>query len=294
MFKLSWFSVITSTVGWQLFRKTGARWLDDKAPRLGAALAFYSVLSLAPLLLLVFSLGTFMWGHDQAQSKLSDQIVTILGVHAAEAIKNTLTAASHNKDAGFIATVIGLITLLFSASGMFGELQDAMNTIWKTPPRKGRPVLIMLRERAFSFIMVLGSGFLLLVSVLASTAVAAVTTYITDLGHMEIVVHVFDFLLSFGVSAFLFALAFRIIPDAVIPWRSVWAGGALTALLFVIGKTLIGLYLGQVSVTSSYGAAGSIVALLTWIYYSAQIFFFGAEFTFVYSSHFGLHKPKPV
>jgi membrane protein len=276
---------------WQLLRQTAVTWLDSKSSRLGAALAFYSVLSVAPLLGLTLEGASAIWGKQAAQGQIVGQVRGIVGDQGASAIQSILAAASGNEHGGLVAALVGTFSLLFSASGAFGELQDSMNQIWHVPAAQGKPWLILFRERFFSFAMVAVTGFLLLISLLVSAGLAAATKYIDDLMPFAIfVMGAVNTVTSFVVVSALFALIFKSVPDLAIPWRGVWPGALLTALLFVVGKSLIGLYLGRAGVASSYGAAGSIVVLLLWIYYSAQILFFGAEFTYIYSSHFRLHE----
>jgi membrane protein len=277
---------------WQLLKQTGQAWLDNNAARLGAALAFYSVLSLSPLLVLVLAAASAIWGDQAAQGQIVGQMRGLVGEQGAAAIQNILASAAANKYGGTLAAFLGFFSLLFSASSAFGELQDAMNIIWHAPPRE-RPILEMLRQRFFSFTMVMGTGFLLLISLLISAGLAAATHFIDGLMPGAILaMHVVNFVVSFAIIAFLFALIFKTIPDLPIPWCSVWPGSVLTALLFIAGKSLIGLYIGQAGIASSYGAAGSVVILLLWVYYSAQILFFGAEFAFIYSTYFNLHAQK--
>jgi len=277
-----------------LLKQTSQAWLDNKAARLGAALAFYSVLSLSPLLVLILAVASALWGTQAALGHILDQMETLIGGQGAEIIRNILDAAGTNKSAGFIAGLIGFASLLFSASAVFGELQDAMNIIWHAPPSKGKPALTFLKERTISVIMVIGCSSLLLLSVIISAALAATSKYVTDIVPTAILImHLINFLVSFGIVTALFALIFKTVPGVAVRWSSVWPGAILTAVLFIIGKGLIGLYLGHAGIASGYGAAGSIVVLLVWIYYSAQILFFGAEFAYVYSRHFKLNKNLP-
>jgi len=285
------FSRILGLHAKRLLGRTYVEWKGDNVPRLGAALAFYSVLSLAPMLLLALSAATFVWGREAAQGHILDQITDIFGAHAATAFHDVLTTTSNEKHTGLIASCVGVFMLLFSASGMFNELQAAMNIIWKVRPSGSRPLWALFKERLFSFVMVIGSGFFLIASLLVSAVMAAAVNYInTLLPEARILMKGSDFLVSLLITTLLFATMFKVIPERSIPWRSVWAGALLTSLLFVAGKTLIGFYLGHVGVASTYGAAGSLVVLLLWIYYSVQILFLGAEFTYVYSCHFKLHK----
>jgi membrane protein len=277
---------------WQLLKQAGQSWVDNKSARLGAALAFYSVLSLAPLLLLVLTAAAAIWGQKAAQGNIMGQMTSIIGREGAEAIQSILAASEQNKSGGLIATLTGIVTLLFSASGVFGELQDSMNLIWKAKPRQGQAILVMLRERFTSFTMVVGSGFLMLISLLVSAALSVASQYVNGLlPDFVLLMQAINFLISFGVIALLFAMTFKVVPDVSVPWRDVWPGGILTAALFIIGKMVIGFYLGHAGMASTYGAAGSFVALLLWVYYSAQILFFGAEFTYAYSCY---AHPRPA
>ncbi len=282
------------TIFWRLLKISANSWIENKSARLGAALAFYSVLSLAPLLLLVMNIASFFWGAEAAQGQIVSQMSSIIGEQGAEAIQNILTVSQNNKSTGLIAALMGGATLLFSASGAFGELQDAMNIIWKAKPRQGT-VWVLVRERFLSFTMVVGSGFLLLVSLLLSAWLAAAAAYMRGLlPDFIILMRLLDFIVGFGVVSFLFALAFKVVPDLSIRWRSVWPGGMLTAFLFIVGKMAISFYLTHTNLASTYGKAGSFVVLLVWVYYSAQILFFGAEFTRAYSEYFNLHRKRSL
>jgi membrane protein len=272
---------------WGLLKETYQEWSEDKAPRLAAALSYYTIFSLAPLLVIVIAIAGLVFGQAAAQNRINVQIEGLIGQPGASAIQAMIASAS-NPRAGIIATVIGIVTLLLGAAGLFGQLQDSLNTIWEiqTKPEKGLGGLI--KKRFLSFTMVLGIGFLLLVSLVITAALSALDNFTTQLfPGFELVFQVVNFLISFGVITLLFAMIYKILPDAKLGWRDVWLGAAVTALLFSIGKLLIGLYLGHASVTSSFGAAGSLVVVLLWIYYSAQILFFGAEFTQVYARRYG-------
>ncbi len=278
---------------WQLLTKTVSAWLDDKVPRLGASLAFYSILSIGPLLLLALAAASFMFGHEAAQGKIVSQIQNVIGTDGARAIQDMIQDSAEKKEAGVWATIFGTITLLVGASGVFGQLQDALNTIWKVEPKAGRGLLGFIKDRFLSFSMVLGTGFLLLTSLVLNTVLSVLTDYTTGLfAGFAVMMQIINFVISFGVIALLFTLIFKYLPDAKIAWRDVWIGGVMTAFLFTVGKFAIGLYLGHSSISSSYGAAGSLVVILVWVYYSAQILFFGAEFTQVFANRFG-KKIKP-
>lgn len=269
---------------WDLFKETFEEWLNDEAPRLGAALAFYTILSIGPLLLLALAAAGVVFGHDAAQGRVVEQIQGIIGTEGARAIQDMIIDSAEKKDAGLIATLAGLGALLFGASGAFGQLQDAMNIIWNVHDKRGQGLWALIRKRFLSFTMVLGTGFLLLVSLAVNAALAGITQY--AYGYLADIAFVMQFInsaVSLGVVTLLFALIFKYVPDIKIDWRDVWVGAFLTAVMFTLGKYCIGLYLGRSSLSSSYGAAGSLVVVLVWVYYSAQILFFGAEFTQVYS-----------
>ncbi|MBX3065771.1 MAG: YihY/virulence factor BrkB family protein [Anaerolineae bacterium] len=281
----------------QLLSATIAEWSEDKAPQLAAALSFYTVFSLAPLLLIVISVAGLLYGQQNVQTQVLAQIRDLVGNDGAQLIQTMLEGASQ-RDAGIVATVIGLVSLAFGAAGAFGQIKTALNTIWNVPPKPGPSglggILFNLKTQLISFTMVLGTGFLLLVSLVISAVLTALNDYFGARLPIPVAVwQVINFLVSFGVITLLFALIYRVLPDIYIAWSDVWLGAAITALLFTIGKFLIGLYLGHSSVASSYGAAGSLIILLLWINYSAQILFLGAEFTQVYASTYGsLAKAK--
>jgi membrane protein len=272
---------------WGLLKESGREWLEDKAPRLGAALAYYTALSITPLLVIAIFIAGIVFGQEAAQGYLLDQIRGLVGVQGGRAIE-TMIAHSNRPRTGSLAAVLGVITLLAGAVGVVGQLQDALDTIWEVAPKPGRGVVGFLKDRFLSLAMVLGFGFLLLVSLILSTVLTALGTYFVGLMPAAApAMEVADFLISLAVTALLFAMIFKLVPDAEIAWGDVWIGAALTALLFTLGKFLLGLYIGRSGITSTYGAAGSLVALLVWVYYSAQIVFFGAEFTKAYANRFG-------
>lgn len=270
-----------------LLKKTFDEWCEDKAPRLGAALAYYTIFSLAPLLIIVIGIAGLVFGEQAAHGQLVGQIQDTVGAPAASAIEDLLKNAQQTGANG-LATIIGFIVVLVGATGLFVQLQDALNTIWKVAPKPGRPILSMLRDRLLSFTLVLGTAFLLLALLAVSAALAAVNEFVTPAavpGSTYLWQGV-NVLVSFAFSTVLFAMIYKILPDVRIAWKDVWIGAAVTALLFAVGKYLIALYLGKTGTTSAFGAASSLVAVLLWIYYSAQIFLFGAEFTRVYTDHF--------
>lgn len=274
---------------WTILRDTGNQWLADDAARLSAALAFYTILSVAPLLVIVTAIAGWVFGSEAATKQLEDQSRSFIGDAGAEVLKTTVDHAKRPGE-GIIATVIGVATLLLGASGVFGELQSAMNIVWNVKPKPGRGFLAKIRDRFISFGMVLAVGFLLLVSLVITTILAGVGGYLSDLvPGLPTLMHIANFVLSFAVVAVLFALIFKFLPDVKIAWRDVWFGALVTAGLFTLGKYLIGLYLGQAGVATPFGAAGSVVAFVVWVYYSGLIVFFGAELTQVTARHFGRH-----
>jgi membrane protein len=271
---------------WQLVRDTFKEWSEDKAPRLAAALSYYTVFSIPPLLFMVISIAGLILNEREVRQAILDQIASALTQETAEAVGAMIDAASLGERSG-IAAVIGLAILLLGASGVFTQLQDALNTIFEVRLKPGK-LIFLLQKRLLSFLMVLVLGFLLLVSLVLSTALAVLAQYIQAwLPGSRTVFQAVNFLLPFLVIMVLFALMFRYIPDAKIAWRDVWPGAALTSLLFNIGKILLSLYLARSSVASTYGAAASVVLIFVWIYYTAQILFIGAEFTQVYANRFG-------
>jgi len=272
---------------WATLKETASDWSDDKASRLAAALAYYSLLSLAPLMVIVIAVAGFFYGADAARGKIAGQLGAVVGGEAAQGVQS-IAASAHSQTGGIVSTIVGVVTLFIGASGVFGELQSSLNTIWEVKPKPGRGILGELKDRFLSFTMVLGVAFLLLVSLVLSTVLSALgTAFSGALPGGEGIWQVVMFLFSFSVVTGLFALIYKYIPDAEIRWRDVWLGAAVTALLFTVGKLLLGLYLGKAAPGSSYGAAGSIIALVVWVYYAAQILFLGAEFTQVQARRSG-------
>src|SRR5215208_1982804 len=274
-----------------LLKLTYQGWKEDKASRLSAALAYYTIFSLAPLLIIVIAITGLFWQKDIVQSQVMNQIQSLVGVQGATFVSDLLASAS-NPAKGITATIFGIITLLFGALGVFNELHNALNTIWEVKEEETKGFVESIKKvifsRLLSFSMILGIGFLLLVSLVISAALSAVQETIGNaIPVSEILLQLVNLVISIGVITVLFALIFKFLPDAEIAWRDVWLGAFVTAILFSLGKLLIGLYLGNSAVASSFGAAGSLVLLLVWIYYSAQILFFGAEFTQVYANNYG-------
>jgi membrane protein len=269
-----------------LFKDTAKEFSEDKAPRLGAALAYYTIFSIGPLLLIAVAMAGVFLGQEAAQGQISGQLGRFFGPQMAKSLEEMIQAA-HKPKSGTLATIVGVITLMLGASGLFGQLKDALNTIWNVEPKKAGGIMGFVKERFLSMAMVLGIGFLLLITLVFDAVIAAMGPMLERLIGGEAIVHVLSLLLSFVIATVLFAAIFRILPDLRIAWKDVWLGAVFTSLLFVLGKWGLGLYLGKAAVGSAYGAAGSLVILLVWVYWSAQILFFGAEFTQVYARTFG-------
>jgi membrane protein len=279
--------------GISLLKRAYDKWSEHQAPRLGASVAFYSVLSFAPLLVLVTAVIALVFGETHAQTALIEEARQWIGNEGAKTTEALLKNAQ-KPSSGIFATVAAFVTLLFGASGVFGELHDALNVIWEVPPKTNGGIIGLIKDKLFSFGMVLSVGFLLLVSLILSAALAYIGSYFGELIPVPpVVLEVVNFLVSFGVITVLFGLMFKYVPNAKIAWRDVRVGAVGTALLFTVGKFLLGLYLGKASVGSPYGAAGSLVAVVVWIYYSAQIFFFGAEFTHAHAEAQGSPGASP-
>jgi membrane protein len=271
---------------WPLLRATLSDWYEDRAQRIGAALAYYTIFALAPGLVIVMALAGLMLGPG-AESQIMGQIRELIGEQGATAIEATVRSA-RNETLGATGTALALIPLVFGLWGVFGELQDGLNTIWGVTPKPGRRMRDILKERFWSFAMVVGIGFVLLVSLVLSAWLAAVGTYVGSLLPAPAAgLEALNFVISFVVITGSFALIFKLLPDVRIAWRDVWVGAAVTSLFFTVGKFLIGLYLGKSAVASAYGAAGSLVIIVVWVYYSAQILLFGAEFTKVWTKRRG-------
>lgn len=266
-----------------LLKTTASEWVEDKAPMRAAALAYYAIFSLAPLLLIAVAVAGLVLGREAASGALEQQLSQFVGPQGAQTIQQIM-ANTDRAGANIIATVVGLIILLVGASGLFSHLQDMLNTIWEVKPAPQAGIKNKLRSRLSSFLMVLGVGLLLLATIVLSAALSFITGYLGDrIPGSAALWQWVNLGVSFIVLTLLFALIFKVLPDVKIGWRYVWLGALITALLFTIGKFLLGLYLGRSSMGSAYGAAGSLIVLLVWIYYSAQILFFGAEFTQVYA-----------
>jgi membrane protein len=277
-----------------LLKGAYANWKHHEGAKMGASLAYYAVLSLAPLVIIVIAIAGLVFGRDAAREGLIAQVQALIGPDGADMI-NTMIASAQKPSSGILGTVIGIATLLFGASGVFSELRDSLNKIWEVKSTPGSGVWAMVRERFLTFGMVLGIGFLLLVSLLLSAGLAAFGKFFGDsLPLPAFVLEGANMLASIIVITLLFAAIYRFLPAERLPWSDLWIGSFGTAILFVLGKFLLGLYLGHASVGSAYGAAGSLIVLLVWIYYTAQLFFFGAEFTRAYSRTHGSGKAAPV
>lgn len=272
---------------WSLIRQTFREWNEDKAPQLGAALAFYTALSVAPLFVITLGIAAFFFGTEAASGQLTHQLRSLVGEVGGNAIEDMI-ASDNRTTEGAGATILSVVTLLFGASGVFGQLQSALNTIWEVRPKPDRGIWGVVRERFLSFTMVMGMAFLLLVSLVITALIASLGSFLESLpDSLKWIAQAVNLLVSFGVITLLFAMTFKLLPDVKMAWRDVWLGAILTAALFMTGKFAIGLYLGRSSMASSYGVAGSFVVLLVWVYYSAQILFFGAELTQVYANRYG-------
>ena len=275
----------------QLVQKSVTAWIDDYAPSMGAAISYYTVFSIAPLLLIVIAVAGFVWGRDAVQGEIVHQLSGLIGKEGATGIQALIESA--NKPAkGLIATLISVVVLVVGATTVFAELQSALDRVWDVPAaQKASGVWATLRGRVLSLGLILGLCFLLAVSLVFSAGVAAFGGWANGLfPGWELTLQILNMVISLGVATVLFAMIFKLMPQARIGWSDVWTGAIVTAVLFEIGKFLIGLYIGKSSVTSSFAAAGSLVVLLVWVYYSAQIFLLGAEFTWVYAHDYGTLK----
>ncbi len=270
-----------------LLREAGAAWFADNAPRFGAALAFYTLFSLAPVLIVALSVTEFVFGERTAQREIVRQFQGLIGAQGATAIE-TIIQNTNQPALEVFATTLGLLAILVGASGAFIELQDALNTIWKVDTGTKSFWIVVLRQRVFSLGLVVATGFLLLTSLVVTAGLSAAERFASNLLPVSgLLLESINFVFSFGMITILFAIIFKFIPDTTISWRDVRMGAAVTSLLFTVGKVLIGLYLGHSALTSVYGAAGSLAVFLIWIYYSAQILLFGAELTHVYALKYG-------
>jgi membrane protein len=273
-----------------LVKQSITQWFEDQVPRMGAALAFYTVFSLAPILIVAIAIASFVFGRQAAQDQIVDQIQQIIGSQSAETVKEMITASA-KPSSGIAATLIGVVTLLIGATGALVELQEGLNRIWKV--KTADNIFHLIQQRLTSLALVGGIAFLLLVSLVISAMLSIAGTVMRH--HMamrEALWHGTDFVLSCIVLTALFAMIFKTLPELFIPWTDVWMGAMVTAALFTAGKFLMALYIGKGALTSTYGAAGSFVAVLMWVYYSALVLYFGAEFTKTYADRYGSRKQR--
>jgi membrane protein len=274
---------------WFLIKQSVSAFIDDEALTRGAAIAFYTVTSIGPVLFIVVAIAGLVFGEDAARGAISDQLGSLMGQQGSDLLQTAIQNASR-KSSGIIAVAVGIGTLVITASGVFTEMQQTLNVIWRAEPR-GTTISRLIRARALSLGLVGALGFLLLVSLVISTLLSALSDYINAYlpsGHL--ILQTLTFLISFSLITLLFGAIYKVLPDKRIEWHDVLIGAFVTAFLFTVGKLLISLYIGSTAIASSYGAAGSLIVVLLWIYYSAQIFLLGAEFTKVYASHHGSHQ----
>ena len=279
---------------WSLTRHAVDAWQSDHAASMGAALSYYTLFSIAPLLLIVISLAGLVFGEAAARGEIIGQLQGLMGADGARAVEALLRSVNKPTE-GIIATAAGIFALLIGATGVFGELQNDLDRIWRAPPPEGGGLWQLVHGRLLSFGLVLGLAFLLIVSLVLSAVVSALGAWWGPMpAGWEILAHVINALVGFALMTVMFALIYKIMPRAKIEWHDVWIGAAVTSALFAIGKFLIGLYLGRSSVGSTFGAAGSLVIVMVWVYYSAQIFLLGAEFTWVYAHECGSRQAEPM
>ncbi len=280
---------------WRLLKQIANSWMDDYVASMGAALAFYTLFSMAPLLLIVVSVAGLVFGEDAARGEIQNQLSSLMGERSASAVQDVLTSV-HKPAQGIAAALLGVFLLLVGATTVFGELQDAMDRIWHVPAQPHLPGwLALVRARLLSFGMILAIGFLLIVSLVFSAALAMVGRWWNPLfGGWTVMAEVTTGAGGFALNTAMFALIYKVMPRAHVQWRDVWTGAVFTALLFQLGKSLIGAWVGSSSMVSGFGAAGSLVVVLLWVYYSAQIFLLGAVFTWVYANASDLANRTPV
>jgi len=279
---------------WDVIKASVAAWSDDYAPSMGAALSYYTVFSLAPLLVIVISVAGLIFGADAARGAIFSQIDGLMGAEAASAVQDLLSSVS-SMSTGVIGTIVGVVGLLIGATTVFGELQDAMDRIWRAPARaKSGGWLSLVRTRILSFGMILGIAFLLMVSLVTGAAIAALGKWWGGwFAGWELLAHIINAAISFLLTTAVFALIYKLMPRVKVGWGDVWVGAVITAMLFTIGRFLISLYIGKTGVASGFGAAGSVVVIFVWVYYSSQIFLVGAEFTWVYAQRLGSRRHGP-
>jgi membrane protein len=279
---------------WILTKTAASSWVDDYAQSMGAALAYYTMFSVAPLLLIVISVAGLIFGVEAARGEIVGQLRGLMGTQGARAVQSLLESVSRPAES-ITAVIIGAILLLIGATSVFAELQDALDRIWRTPKREQGGIWQLLRARLLSFGMIMGIGFLLMVSLVVSAALAALGRLWGPLfADWQLLANGLNVLVSFVLTTSFFALIYKIMPRVKVDWADVWIGAVVTALLFTVGKFLIGFYIGRSGVTSGFGAAGSLAVVLVWVYYSAQVFLMGAEFTWAYALTFGSRRERPV
>ncbi|MDQ3187823.1 MAG: YihY/virulence factor BrkB family protein [Pseudomonadota bacterium] len=280
---------------WTLVKNTAAAWIDDYAPSMGAALSYYTIFSMAPMLLIVISVAGMVFGAEAARGEIFGQLRGLMGADAAKTVQDMLTSVSEPRE-GIAATVVGIVLLLVGATTVFGELQDALDRIWRAPARdRSGGLLGLVRARVLSFGMILGIAFLLIVSLVFGAATAALGKWWSGaFGNWEVLAHSVNIVVGFAVTTVGFAMIYKLMPRVRVQWHDVWLGAAVTALLFTIGRFLIGLYIGKSGIASGFGAAASIIVIFVWVYYSAQIFLLGAEFTWIYAHVFGSKRDIPT
>jgi len=271
---------------------TTLSFIDDEALSRGAAIAFYAITSLAPVLLIVIAVAGLVFGQEAAQNAISGQFSALMGKQAADLLESVIASASA-ESSGVLATIVGMVTFIATASGVFGEMQAALNTIWKTRSR-GTILSRLVRARIASLGLVGALGFLLIVSLAVSAGLTAFANHLDTLPVGALFLSVLNFAISLLLFAVLFGAIYKVLPDRTLQWKDVVVGALMTSVLFNLGKTVIGWYLGSSAVASSYGAAGGLIVLLLWVYYSAQIFLFGAEFTKIYANAHGSKRKRPV
>jgi membrane protein len=275
---------------WSILKQSFSDFIDNKVFKLSAALAFYTIFSLPAMLIIIISVSDIFYGRAAIEGTLYHQIAEFVGTDAALQIQQTIRGAALSQSSYF-ATIVGIITLLFGATSVFSEIQDSINHIWKlkAKPRKGKGFLKLVFNRLLSFSLVISLGFLLLVSLLVNGLMDMLITRLTAMFPelTVIMVYIVNVIITFGITALLFSLIFKVLPDARIKWKHVRAGAFTTAILFMLGKFLIGYYLGHSKLSSTYGTAGSVIVMLLWVYYSAMILYFGAVFTHVFAAHSG-------
>ncbi len=279
----------------ELIKETIHDWMEDKAPRLSAALAYYTMFAIPPLLALLVLVAGAFFGREAVTGRMLSSIQGVTGARGATAVRGVLQQAGANPHQNAIGQVIAIVLLLFGAIGVFQQLKDALNTIWGVEPKPGRGIKGFIKDYVLSFAMLLGTGFLLLVSLVVSTALTALGTFLSrSLPGGSVLWHVVNILISIAVIACMFALLFKYMPQIQVRWKDIWVGAIATAVLFLLGQYAVGIYLGRGTVGSSWGAAGSVIVLLVWVYYSSLILFLGAEFTKVYTNRLGSHaQPEP-